>query len=102
MLYDPKWNEVNADAFSLGNLIAWLEKQPANEKYCFRSNGDCLFARYFISCGFGRVSMSSTTLHWGAIYEHARVLPYGWDDLAADRPHTFGSALARARALSKG
>lgn len=32
MLYDPKWEQqTKTDPYSLDNLIAWLEQQPAEK-----------------------------------------------------------------------
>ena len=58
MLYDPKWEgEVKADPFKIESLVAWLEKQPADEQYCYLSNGECLLAQYFTAAGFENVRM---------------------------------------------
>ena len=45
MLYDPKW-EVKADPFSLADFIAWLETQPADERYDWHDVHGCACARY--------------------------------------------------------
>lgn len=48
MLYDPKWQkpEVKADPLSLTGLIAWLEKQPPEGKYCYSKWNDCLLSQW--------------------------------------------------------
>lgn len=52
MLYDPKWEiPVKADPLLLDALIAWLEKHPADEQYCFTDYGLCLAAQYNASIG---------------------------------------------------
>lgn len=48
MLYDKRWDrtEVKSDPFSLESLIAWMEKQPSDETYCFTNWGGCLLAKW--------------------------------------------------------
>jgi hypothetical protein len=90
-----------ADPFSLDSLIAWLEKQPGDDKYCFFSYGQCLFALYTVASGgalpadsdndyvIGTSSFSIWSANW----------PEWASDVAANGPFTFGAALSRARAL---
>lgn len=95
MLYDPKWEvQTKADPFQLGTLIAWLEKQPANETYCYMSHGQCLLAQYFRAMGFdvGRIGGFSVILDGEKIF-----LPQDFSNIPLFEPRTFGGALARAR-----
>lgn len=110
MLYDPKWQkQTKADPFTLGSLIAWLEKKPAAKRYDYMCNGHCLLAQYFSESGFDKVHM------YGHSFVHGRDIPEtmgqaaameaGWatplparfNDVAGYMPHTFGGALKRAR-----
>ena len=102
MLYDPKWKqETRADAFSLSTLIEWLEKQPPLERYCYLNHGGCMFAQYFTNCGFKNVDVGGMSFDHGEPGKTVcQMFPNGWDDIAADDPATFGSALRRARVLS--
>lgn len=45
MLYDPKW-DTKTDQFTLKNLIAWLEKQPADERYVYTDAERCLLGQW--------------------------------------------------------
>lgn len=106
MLYDPKWEvQTKADPLSLGALIAWLEKQPANVEYCYIDNGHCLLAQYFTFCGFENVMVGGLG-EWSCgpdrnFHKHeSRQSPPGFYGVAAEKPHTFGAALKRARAAA--
>lgn len=114
MLYDPKWEaETKADPFKLVALVAWLEKQNPEERYCYLDNGKCLLARYFSDHGFSNVHMFTDG------FAHGAPLPtsWGYDEAKANgrivhfphyfnypianssRRETFGGALERARAM---
>lgn len=95
MLYDPKW-EVKADPLSLESLIAWLEKQPAEQEYCYYDNGYCLLARYFSAVGFKDVEV------YGWYWRHSDAtkdipLSDAFKMIAVQGKWTFGAALKRAR-----
>jgi hypothetical protein len=100
MLYDPKWEqktETKANPFKLETLIAWLEKQPADEGYEYDCNGHCLLAQYFTAMGFTHVYVGSTGFYHGDDSERAE-MPRAFDKIAVKSPSTFGAALERARA----
>jgi hypothetical protein len=105
MLYDPKWEkqtETKADPFALGTLIAWLEKQPASETYCYENTGGCLMHKYFTDCGLKDVSVGGTCFSHSMNFRKIDVdMSYEFSDVAASRPHTFGAALERARAAAR-
>ncbi|TPN03837.1 hypothetical protein FJ973_29790 [Mesorhizobium sp. B2-1-3] len=63
----------------------WCEKQPAERKYPFMSMDDCACAQYAKALGIGNWVSAST--FW-------RVA----EDIALDRPWTFGALAARLRA----
>lgn len=106
MLYDPKWEQqTKADPFKIETLIAWLEKQPAEETYCYMSTGHCLLAQYFVSLGFqdatvgGRGELSYLD---GGELKHAT-----WPECFGDVAYgdgfgrrTFGAALGLAREIA--
>jgi hypothetical protein len=103
MLYDKRWGETKVDPFNLDNLIAWLEKQPADMSYVYTNPCGCVLAQYFQQYGYRRVS----TLGVYAADDSIK-LPEGWDRIASghgcylkdiDKRLTFGRALGRARAL---
>ncbi len=86
-------NETKPDIYALSTLIAWLEKQPVKKQYTFSNiKGKCLIGQYMTECGIehvfgdGQYAELTGRTGWGC-------------SVAATRPHTFGAALARARAL---
>ena len=101
MLYDKRWDkpEVKADPFSLESLIAWAEKQPADKHYDFWCN-QCYLGQYFEAHGFEVVSIGTgTVLFRGSTGR--MTLPPHFNAIAEATPHTFGAALARARAIRR-
>jgi|SRR5215469_16179825 len=38
--------EITYEPGTLGHLIQWLEKQPADKTYCWIDSGSCLFSQY--------------------------------------------------------
>jgi len=94
MLYDPKWEKtVKADPLSLPALIAWLEQQPANLRYCYTSVGHCLAAQYNASIG--------REYHTPMVFDQPEIsdsfdLILEWIAIHAS-PMTFGGALKLAR-----
>jgi hypothetical protein len=104
VLYDPKWEkqaEQKADPLTLGALIAWLEQQPADDEYCYFSHGNCLLAKYLTAHGFKNVRLGGDYYRHGETPEAANKtrhkLPRAFEDIAVEMPHTFGTALERAR-----
>lgn len=93
-----------ADPFSLEALIAWLEKQPADETYCFLDTGACLFGRYGYEMGFRKAGLGSPSPY--GIVTNGMSARYGQPEtvepfegrISSPKPHTFGAALDRARA----
>jgi hypothetical protein len=96
MLYDPKWEvEVRAEPFSLESLIAWLEKQPANQSYAWHCQGQCMLGQWLRSIDpqFGEAAGNSFQYFVnGAVrdFDH-------FSDIAVFGETTFGAALERAR-----
>lgn len=97
MLWNPKFDkQTTVYPFSLEALIAWLEKQPEGDKYNHRCAGHCLLAQYFAAVGFTNVRLG-----WRLIASDqfaGRSVPEDFQLVAYTAPHTFGAALARARA----
>lgn len=108
MLYNQDWDKpkVKADPFSLESLIAWLEKMPADEVYCFSNWGGCLLAKWAQSVDpsaytgrQGRKSDFPNGFHYAV---NGRVVDLGgFKGIASgiyhSREWTFGAALTRAR-----
>lgn len=67
-------------------LIAWLRQQPADAEYVWQDPVFCMMGRYLADNGscWGEVAYSD--------------LP-GYEQIAGEKPWTFGAALARAEAL---
>lgn len=102
MLFDPKWTKkTKANPLSVGGLVAWLERQPAETRYFFSDPENCLIAQYLTTSGYVAVGVGGFTFSHG--YHNRRrheKLPSGFTDIAAAFPRTYGAALERARAHS--
>lgn len=103
MLYDKRWDakvEQKAEPFSLGSLIAWLEKQPKDEVYCWNNVGECLmgqYARHIDPLSHFFPFANSTDLYKYVI--DGKIVDFGeFGKIASETPRTFGAALKRARA----
>lgn len=97
------------EPFSLESLIAWLETKPADEPYCYNSNGHCLWAQYLRDTGIAKRPNVGPD-EWNDCAPGAinHLLPGarhrgdydGWGNvIAKTEPRAFGAALSRARAL---
>lgn len=100
MLYDKRWDakvETNVDVLKLETLIAWLEKQPATEKYDYNNcNGRCLYGQYLTHHG---VSWKEELKHTKLGDPRSDFRDYVYEHVACEKPWTFGAALDRARKL---
>jgi hypothetical protein len=92
--------EPKHDPFTLESLVAWLERQPGDEVYCYTDSGRCLLSQYFSEM-LGR-PVSVNWKYWG--FKESRQqqpLPKRFDDIAVGEGlangWTFGAALTRAR-----
>lgn len=90
MLYNPKWD----DPLTLERLIAWLETQDQTTVYEYQNTRDCLLCRYLNASGQRGVSVGSNLVWRNG---EPKFLSDGLDRVATRRPHTYGSALERAR-----
>ena len=98
MLYDPKWEvETKPDVFSLENLVAWAEKQPAEKEYDFCCT-QCYLGQYFEAHGYQVAMLGTDNVTFVDRGKARRVdLPPHFNAIAQDEPRTFGAALSRAR-----
>ncbi|HZR75677.1 hypothetical protein [Bradyrhizobium sp.] len=100
MLYDKRWEkpEVKDDPLTIESLIAWLERQPADDFYEYDEPCACMLHQYFTAMGFENVAVGP----WD--FDHAGatgvMLSDAFHDIASASPGlcTFGAALERARA----
>jgi hypothetical protein len=74
-------NLLNTEA-----LTEWLRKQNPDEEYVWSDPVYCMMGRYLADNGSS----------WGAV--QYSVMP-GYEEIAAEKPWTFGAALERAEAL---
>ena len=96
MLYDPKWEQkTKADPLSLASLIAWLERHPADETYCYMDSGECLAAQYNQSIGRVYQTPNPIRTYFGRSFD-AHL-----ERIALEYPRNFGAALERARAIAR-
>jgi len=107
MLYDPKWEAPVEAKPSLQGFIAWLETKNPRGRYQFDNcAGMCLLGQYmaFLGIEWGESPKDPNAGNWAktAYMKTARCLfpTSGPMTVLADRPHTFGAALKRARAYS--
>jgi hypothetical protein len=101
MLFDPKWEvEIQADPFSRENLIAWLEKQPADTVYCFADFGHCLLAQWLASMDANVYQPERRGTGYEYVVHGRRVDLIDFRLIAWHLPHTFGAALERARSAA--
>jgi hypothetical protein len=97
MLYNPSWKTPKTDdVHSLDSLIAWLETKDPDQSYDYFSGVTCLCAQYYRAKGYWFVLAFNIYFSHGL--GNATLLPRGFDFIASVQPHTFGSALKRARA----
>lgn len=98
MLFDPKWEvEVKADPFSLENLVAWLEKKPATQVYCYTQAGGCLLAQWAKSIDpLAEVYEDADNSYSYLVHGKPMDLE-AFDVVANGWTLTFGAALDRAR-----
>jgi hypothetical protein len=82
--------------FSLENLVAWSEKQPADKEYDFWCD-QCFLGQYFEDHGFRIRMIGVGTVTFKG--HETRQLPPGFNEIAQQTPHTFGAALGRARRM---
>lgn len=97
MPFDASPAETPADPFTLESLVRWLERQPADERYCFLKNGGCAFFHYAQSCGLPVKRVGGR--YWRDLKNETHDFPANIPLLAALTPHTYGAMLDRARAL---
>lgn len=85
------WQKPKVDIVSLEGFIGWLEKQPPEEQYSWGNCSTCAIAQYLGAHGIRIRDIS---------YEKYNALEGGAGNyVALGRPHTFGAALDRARAI---
>lgn len=97
MLYNPAW--CDPAPLTLPKLIAWLERQPAEQPYDFFCNGGCLIGKYLRSCGYDKVWVGGWEWRPDGVKDHKGSQYMDWriQEVAVNRPATYGAALSRAR-----
>jgi hypothetical protein len=88
---------VKTDPHSLTSLIAWLETQRPEEKYCYFDHGLCLLGKYYRAHGFANIWIGGATAKLSGT---EIVLSEAFQDVSSEDPHTFGAALERARVFA--
>lgn len=89
MLFKPAWAR-----YSLENLTAWLERQPASKTYVTWSINHCLIGQWLrFEHGLEGVEQTDLCAEMGQTAPFATIAGIDCDD--AER--TFGAALTRAR-----
>ena len=99
MLYDyRRWEKVKAAPFTMESLIAWAERQPADQEYDYWDHQRCFLGQYFEAHGFHVVQVGCGYVNVG---HDVIKLPPHFDEIAKAEPRTFGAALARALAIGQ-
>lgn len=102
MLYDPKWEqktETKPDTFSVAGLIAWLEQQPSDAKYDWASIDGCVLCNYLRAVtGVDDPAARDWPNGTAGLGFDTLGKNWGYWEICAARPRTYGAALARARA----
>jgi hypothetical protein len=94
MLYDKRWDKKlkKPRVYTLKNLIAWLEHQPAHLQYNFGDAENCLLGQFAHAMGARDPAKTSNALSLRDPFWHIANPPRtAWS--------TFGAARERARAL---
>jgi len=83
--------------FDNSSLIDWLGRQDPKAEYDYVDGAVCMVARYLQFRGIKGAGCDSDFAYIpGAI--GPLDLPPAWDEIAKERPWTFGAAICRARA----
>lgn len=88
------------EVFSLEGLIAWLETQDQWTTYPFTDSRDCVLARWAASHGYSRTVGGNSYTYGKWIFW--RVDLSRFKDIAVGSPHTYATALQRARQRQAG
>jgi hypothetical protein len=110
MLYNKDWDKPKEtkklEMWTLPHLIAWLETKPVSGRYEYCDNRHCLMCQYTKEHLGGKVTAGSShvTLIAGLAFLSWRktyTLPKFFDWIARSSDGSYGSALAKARAVSE-
>jgi hypothetical protein len=108
MLFNLKWNKTAETAekpqinnpLSLDAVIAWLEKQPANQRYDYCDPENCMAAQYNQSIGRKYLAYRPIIAARRGYSNFDTMLEEIAQGSEGDtRKQNFGSALKRARKL---
>jgi hypothetical protein len=106
-LFNTAWNKTPevkpvAEMLSTTNLAAWLEKQPADEAYDYKNPYACLLVKYFRAHGesvrIGQYQICGG--RYGDGLFNATDIPRAFFEAVTHRPHTYGAALKRLKAVA--
>lgn len=102
MLYNQDWDKPKTTFGTVADLIAWLEKQPADTRYNWADGRDCLICRYAGKAYLPSIvamDKANPGLNYGEIVYIAKGRSH-LDALPDEYGHwTYGDALKRARRL---
>lgn len=90
---------MSINIFTLVGLTAWLGRQDPDTEYNYTNNNDCLLCRYFHAHGVPLVSNGMFASNWYDTDGNEHRLSPKLNDVANDKPYTYGAALARANEL---
>jgi len=102
MLYNQDWDKPKTAFATVDDLIAWLEKRPADTTYDWKSSTDCLLCRYAGKTSYleSIISMHAANrdLDYATLVYIAKGAPVG-PVFVGDgaKAWTYGAALERAR-----
>lgn len=83
-------------------FLDWLGIQNPDQTYDYMNCHECLLAQYLHCRGYPHASVDSEQAYLRRYMMGIRPLPAEWNDIAQERPWTFGAALKRAREALEG
>lgn len=83
---------------NIDRIIEWLEKQPADQRYCYMDQKSCLGTKYLESCGLNGIGKVFQYIYR---YPNLRRVASGHGFPSSDprNPWNYGEALERARQI---
>jgi hypothetical protein len=100
MLYNKAW-DAKTEPLTLAHFIQWLESKDPNEAYLASDAHYCALARWVKS--IDPAAHQESYEHTFCYNVNGKVIDLAYYNLIVmERPHRFGAALKRAKAIQNG